>query len=183
MPDPVVPPELLDRKTPPDVRVTLEAREPVKDPTLGIAVNVPAGPAPKHRLVTLGDSLTHGFQSFAIFNTDLSYPAIIAHELGWLDSFRRPSYQGFGGLPLNLEYLVRSLERAYGDKVNWWELWTAGFTLRGVMDQIEDHWERGPGAQLPPRGGINHNLAGVRLGPAGHAGAERGGVPPGPRAA
>src|ERR1044072_708958 len=51
---------------------------------------------PENRIVLIGDSLTHGFQSGAIFNTDLSYGAIIAHELGWLD-YRFPPYPGFGG--------------------------------------------------------------------------------------
>jgi hypothetical protein len=48
--------------------------------------------------VTIGDSLTQGFQSGAIYDTDLSYPAIIAYEMGWLDWFRRPHYNGFGGV-------------------------------------------------------------------------------------
>lgn len=159
MPNPPIPPELVDPKTPPDVNVTLHAREPVWDPTLGVKVAAAGGPAPTHRLVTIGDSLTHGFQSGAIFNTDLSYPAIIAHEMGWLDSFRRPTYPGYGGLPVNLEYLVRELEAEYGEKINWWELAPALFTVRHVMDEIEDYWERGSGSHVPNRKGILHNLA------------------------
>src|SRR5262245_36928546 len=95
-----------DPKTPPEVIVTLEAREPAWNPTLGIDVPKDTARA-THRLVTLGDSITHGFQSGAIFNTDISYPAIVAWELGWYDHFRRPQYNGFGGLPLNIEYLIR----------------------------------------------------------------------------
>jgi hypothetical protein len=56
--------------------------------------------------VAIGDSLTHGFQSAAIFNTDLSHPAIIAYEMGMLDRFRFPRYDGHGGLPLNIELLT-----------------------------------------------------------------------------
>jgi hypothetical protein len=113
----------------------------------------------RHRLVTLGDSLTHGFQSGAVFNTDLSYPAIISYEMGLLDAFRRPSYSGYGGLPINIEYLVRELEKTYGTKLNVWELGAALFSVRHVMDEIEDYWERGAGSQVPNRKGINHNLA------------------------
>jgi hypothetical protein len=146
--------------TPPDVEITTEARPPVTDPTLGIPVVLPPPPAaPRHRLVTLGDSLTHGFQSGAVFNTDLSYPAIIAYELGWLDSFRRPGYPGYGGLPINLEYVIRELEKTYGTKLNVWELGAALFSVRHVMGEIEDYWERGAGAQVPNRKSINHNLA------------------------
>ncbi|MFH7026708.1 MAG: hypothetical protein ACHBN1_15170 [Heteroscytonema crispum UTEX LB 1556] len=46
---------------------------------------------PRHRLVTIGDSVTQGFQSGAIFKTEQSYPAIIAVELGWRE-FRFPIY-------------------------------------------------------------------------------------------
>src|SRR2546425_5211086 len=115
-----VPEDLRDPKTPAEVTIRLEARRPVTDPTLGIAVQPASGPRPKHWLVVLGDSLSHGFQSAAIFNTDLSYPAIIARELGWYDSFRHPEYRAFGGLPLNLEYLARELEHRYGPEIPWW---------------------------------------------------------------
>ena len=152
-------PKLLDPRTPPDVIVTLEPREPVTDPTLGIAVpDQPRDPL-THRLVTIGDSLTHGFQSGAIFNTDLSYPAIIAHEMGIAGRFRFPRYEGHGGLPLNIELLVRVLEQRFGAGIDWWELGLAAFTLRQHMSDVEDWWERGPGSRVPDFNEINHNLA------------------------
>jgi len=113
---------------------------------------------PPHRLVAIGDSLTHGFQSGAIFNTDLSYPAIIAYELGWYDQFRRPTYAGLGGLPLNIELLLRDLEQRYGTRVDWWETPLAVFRTRQFMDEVENYWERGPGAHPPEFTAINHNL-------------------------
>lgn len=67
------------------------------DPTLGRSFSVDTEGTPRHRLVAIGDSLTHGFQSGAVFNTDLSYPAIIAKELGWFDEYRYPRYGGHGG--------------------------------------------------------------------------------------
>ena len=48
-------------------------------------------------------------QRGAIYNTDISYPPIIAHELGFSD-FRYPIYRGPGGLPFNIEYVLRDLE-------------------------------------------------------------------------
>jgi len=85
-------------------RAGAETRSPATDPTLGVKVKLRANGAqpPRNRLVVIGDSLTHGFQSGAVFNTDLSYGAIIAHELGWLNEFRYPRYPGFGGLPFNI---------------------------------------------------------------------------------
>ena len=69
----VVTADMLDAKTPADVIIRAEARCPETDPTLGIPVIVNSQGSPRHRLVTIGDSLTQGFQSGAIFNTSLSY--------------------------------------------------------------------------------------------------------------
>jgi hypothetical protein len=140
------------------IRSGAETRKPEFDPTLGIALAPQQdGPPAKHRLVTLGDSLSHGFQSGSVYNTDLSYPAIIAWEMGW-DEFRYPRYPGYGGLPLNLEYLLRELEGVVGDKLNWWESGAALFKLRNVMDEIEDYYERGPG-RFGPSSDVIHNLS------------------------
>ncbi|WP_235900392.1 hypothetical protein [Lolliginicoccus suaedae] len=138
-------------------------REPATDPTLGIPLPATVASTrsgtPPHRLVVIGDSLSQGFQSFAIHNTDLSYPAIIARELGWQRSFRFPRYRGHGGLPMNLEYLLRVLEDKHGARLDWWDLPLAPFTVHSWMAQVEDYWERGPGSIEPPPGPINHNLS------------------------
>jgi hypothetical protein len=153
-------PEDLDPKTPKDVIVTKDAREPSFDPTLKIDLTLPAqADPPRHRLVTIGDSLTHGFQSGAIFNTDISYPAIIAYELGWYENFRHPNYRGFGGLPLNIELLLRTLEQKHGSQIDWWETALAAFNVRHFMGEVEDWWERGPGSHVPNVLNLNHNLA------------------------
>ena len=154
-----VPDELKDPGTPSEVQIRLQAPAPITDPTLGTPIARRAGADARHRLVTLGDSLTHGFQSFAIFNTDLSYPAIIASELGWYDSFRHPEYRRFGGLPLNLEYIARELDARYGARINWWELGSALFYLHHALDEICEYWEEGRGSRLPQTAGIMHNLA------------------------
>jgi hypothetical protein len=67
----------------------------VEDPTLGITVANAWQGAPVHRLVTIGDSLSQGYASGAVYQTDLSYSAIIADELGW-DGLRYPRYGGPG---------------------------------------------------------------------------------------
>ncbi|MFF5077428.1 hypothetical protein ACFY36_10275 [Actinoplanes sp. NPDC000266] len=145
--------------TPPDVEITDQARTPVEDPTLGIGVTVDRDGTPPHRLVTIGDSLTHGMRSGAVYQTELSAPAIVAHELGWLDQFRYPTYGGPGGLPLNIELFLRELQDRYGDKVDWWELPLALYSARQWMDGGEDYWERGPGSAVPTTTSIPHNLA------------------------
>jgi hypothetical protein len=157
----VVTPQMLDAQTPPDVIIRSEARRPETDPTLGISVTVDRIGTPGHRLVTLGDSLTHGFQSGAIFKTNLSYPSLIAQELGWQSQFRYPTYNSPGdGLPLNLESVARSLENQFGEKIDWYEVPAAALFANGYLNDIENYWERGAGSILPaPKGTINHNLA------------------------
>ncbi len=150
----------LPSDTPDDVVAAAAGgpRVPQFDPTVGIPVVPPGGDAP-HRLVVIGDSLSQGFQSGAIFNTDLSYPAIIAHQLGRLDQFRFPRYGGPGGLPLNIELLLRTLEERFGPRLDLWEVPLALFAARAFMDQVEDYWERGPGSEAPTFSAINHNLS------------------------
>ena len=145
---------------PDDVVIRSEARRPETDPTLGIPVTIDRQGTPRHRLVTIGDSVTQGFQSGAIFKTSLSYPAIIANAMGW-GQFRYPTYDSpGGGLPLNLESLARQLEQRFGDKLDWFELPAALAFGQGYLDQIEDYWERGAGSIPPePKSPINHNLA------------------------
>ena len=153
-------PEELAPGTPDEVIERAESgpRVPAFDPTLGRAVAADGAGERKHRLVAIGDSLTHGFQSGAIYNTDLSYGATIARELGWT-GFRFPRYGGPGGLPLNLEYILRDLEQRFGSRIDPWEVPVALFRAREVMDRIEDYWERGGGAAPPAVSGINHALA------------------------
>ncbi|WP_051745136.1 hypothetical protein [Streptomyces yerevanensis] len=136
-----------------------EPRVPETDPTVGVEVNSDWQGEPKHRLVAIGDSLTQGFQSGAIFNTGLSYPAIVAYEMGCVEQFRYPLYEGFGGLPFNIELLLRDLHARYGRAVDWWEVPLALFRARTLMAQGEEHWEQGRGLSVPPTTAIMHNLA------------------------
>lgn len=153
---------------PESVQIKMEPHAPYPDPTLGVEKRQEAGETagrgtvastPVNRLVTIGDSLTHGFQSGAIYNTRLSWPRIVAWELGDDTSFRFPTYDAFGGLPLNLEYIIRDLEQHYGASLNILELPLAGFRVSHLLSQIEDYWERGPGSAPPRSAQIMHNLA------------------------
>jgi hypothetical protein len=145
---------------PSDVKITHRARAPEHDPKLGIDVNPPTRREASHRLVALGDSLTMGFQSGAITRADLSYPAMIARELGCYDSFRHPNFLEFGGLGMPIEYLVRQLEghRRAGRREAGVSVDDLGF-LESVLSQVKDHWDRGPAdIEISAGGGIMHNL-------------------------
>ena len=81
----------FDSNTPADVVVTDTAPPRITDPTLGVPLGeppvgtVPAPDHPAHTLVTIGDSLTHGVSSGAVFHTTLSWPAQVAAAAGVSD--------------------------------------------------------------------------------------------------
>jgi hypothetical protein len=146
--------------TPDGFTITASAPEPVLDPTLGIAVAPPTGASlPRHRLVTLGDSITMGFQSLAIHNTAHSYPAIIAGRLGLgADDFRFPTYEPMGGLPLNLEAALRVVE---AEEDTWWQAPEALAKLAGWAHDVEEFWttQADTDATFQPQPGLMHNLS------------------------
>jgi hypothetical protein len=158
--------QMIDQDFPAEVKAVISAnpKVPEFDPTMGVTIATKSIAAtPPHRLVTVGDSLTQGYQSGAIFNTDISYPMMIAWEMGWDRNFRHPApYNAYGGLQSNIEYYLRHLESRFGDRIDWWETAPAIFAVRALMDENEDYWERGAGANLydpPTQKEINHNLA------------------------
>src|SRR5215211_1475735 len=126
---------------PSDLVIRYEPRKPETDPTLGIPVTAARGEPPAHRLVVLGDSISQGFMSGAIFRTEMSWPAIVAYELGLLlappgtqtdrtDIFRYPIYEppsGPGGLPFDLERFLKKLQAQYGTDLSLAELFRAAF--------------------------------------------------------
>ena len=113
-----------------------------------------------HRLVCLGDSLTQGFKSGAIFEPALSFPAIIAWEMGLSGTeFRYADFSGEGGLPVNIEHLLRRVDQQFGRQLSPWETPLAGIYLQRWMDRTEDYWERGAGSQPLLYPGPHQNLA------------------------
>jgi hypothetical protein len=111
------------------------------------------------KLVAIGDSLTQGFQSLAITHTDLSFPAMIAERMGLdLDTFRLPDFRGAGGLPCSIEWLARRLEDVYGPDISTFEWIRALHRIPALLDEVEDHWERGKGSR-PSKNVDYHNLA------------------------
>ena len=127
---------------PAGLEINFEPRRPEFDPTLSIEVDVERRGEPRNRLVTIGDSITHGFMSGAIFRTDLSWPAIVAFELGEFPTFRRPVYEspsGPGGIPLDIERALRSFEARFGSKADWYEYVGIARWLQRYLDKVEDY--------------------------------------------
>jgi hypothetical protein len=112
----------------------------------------------KHRLIAIGDSLTQGFFNGAIDRSEWSYPALVAAARG-VEDFASPRFGGPGGIPLNLEWLIRRLVDRFGERVSLLELPAAIVTVHRSLDEIEDYWERGPGSLAHPDTTYHHNLA------------------------
>ena len=162
-----------DAEIPADLEIHTEPREPERDPTLGIAVTVADATVPKHRLVAIGDSISHGFISGAIFHTGLSWPAIVAYELGLLlappgtttdrtDIYRYPVYEppnGPGGLPFDIERFLKKLQAQYGTSISFTELFKAAFFANRYLDGIEQFWERDSDRLVPLLSATPHNLS------------------------
>ena len=113
----------------------------------------------KHRLVVIGDSLSQGFMSGAIHRTDISNPVMVAEALGVRESFVVPDFHGEGGLPVNLERILNEMGKHYGREISWWEFVPMAVRLRGILDRVEDYWERGKGARPYPQRAICNNLS------------------------
>ena len=109
-------------------------------------------------LVVIGDSLSQAFMSGAVSRVDLSYGAMIAEALGEQGRFRTPSFEGAGGLPLNIEKLLREMSGRFGEKVSWYEFLPMLMATREFMAGVEKYWERGAGSQ-PVESALYHNLA------------------------
>ena len=111
------------------------------------------------RLVTIGDSLTQGFQHGAVRRTAWSFPAMVARALG-AEPFRQPDFtaNGDGGPLLDLELMLDRLSTVCGTRIDLWDIPLAGVTLEETMRRVENYWERGPGMQPSDTGPIHHNL-------------------------
>jgi lysophospholipase L1-like esterase len=113
----------------------------------------------QHRLVAIGDSLTQGFLNGAVHRTDWSFPAQVARALGERGRFRSPLFDGPGGIPLNLEWILRRLGDRFGDRIGWLEAPAAILEVHRLLDEIETYWERGPGSRPVTGATLHHNLA------------------------
>lgn len=113
------------------------------------------------KLVAIGDSITQGFQSGAIYRTEWSYPTLIARTmgLGIPRDFPIPTFAG-SGLPLNIEQALHWMKIELGSQIDTRE-WIFEFPqlLWEFTDAVEDLYEREPSSLTSKYGGFYHNLA------------------------
>jgi hypothetical protein len=135
-------------------------KPPTISPTMGITIDPPAPvefakmiihpeptPPAKHKLVVIGDSLSHGFKHGAVHDTRLSWGAILATELG--ASFRTPFFNYGDGMPINIEALSRAMGLTIDPSMPILKLPKAYLTLRNQMSTTYQAWTRGA-ARLAP---------------------------------
>jgi hypothetical protein len=113
------------------------------------------------KLVAIGDSLTQGFQSAAIYRTDWSFPAIIARSMGLTipNDFPIPRFPG-SGLPLNIEQFLRWSRNRLDSEIDLAEwIFQFPFLLDRFMDDVEDLYEGRTDYRPAVYGGFYYNLA------------------------
>jgi hypothetical protein len=104
------------------------------------------------KLFTIGDSLSQGFMSGAAARTDQSYSTLIARAMGLNPAssgkegsdYYYPEWKK-GGLPANLENIMRRLNRRYGADIRGMEWVTILHHINRVIDESEDYYEREEG--------------------------------------
>ena len=114
------------------------------------------------KLLTIGDSVSQGFMSLAAARTDLSFSTLLARKLGLGPAdYRYPDWPA-EGIPLNIEAILRRLNRRYGSDISRLEWFTVLQTVNDVVDEAEDYYERGAGSadqRYPGEVTFFHNLA------------------------
>lgn len=95
----------------------------------------------KHKLVVLGDSISQGFNNGGIYRTDINFPAFLARCFEPEPEFRQPSFVAQGGIPLNLEAIIRGLADDFGDTLEWNEYLPAAKYLYTTLRRIKKYWE------------------------------------------
>ena len=135
----------MSHALPEDLVIRRQQAPIIYDSTLGVTVAaaraVPDAPA-RYPFVAIGDSLTHGVQSGAVFHTEQSWPAQVARAIG-AAPFDYPHYGGpVNGLPVNIEAVLRRVEDRYDTVLAAWEVLPAIATVWNLLDANEDYWER-----------------------------------------
>jgi hypothetical protein len=105
------------------------------------------------KLFTIGDSLSQGFMSLSPARTDLCYSTLISHALG-INNYTYPEFK-FGGIGINLENVLRSLEVKFGNDIKGIEWAGVLCAINDTIDLSEDHYERKEGREDMPYDGGN----------------------------
>lgn len=98
---------------------------------------------PEHKLVVIGDSLSQGFQNGGIYRTDLSFPGFLSQCFEPELPFDQPLFTAQGGIPINLEILIRGISEKYNEPFKWSDYLAAANDLYSTLRRIKRYWEGG----------------------------------------
>jgi hypothetical protein len=115
------------------------------------------------KLFTVGDSISQGFMSLAAARTDLSYSTLIARAMGLKlgEEYSYPEWAA-GGLPLNLEVILRLLTKRYGSDLSIFEALGVLRTIHEFASENKTYYETGAGsatAKAPEGVEYFHNVS------------------------
>lgn len=97
------------------------------------------------KLFAIGDSLTQGFMSGAAAQANQSYVKLVADVLQ-ATPFHVCDYWPRGGIPLNIENLLRDLEKRFGTDVSGPIEWPLAINaISNFLDSLENYWENEEG--------------------------------------
>jgi hypothetical protein len=98
------------------------------------------------KLFTIGDSVSQGYMSLAAARTDLSYSTLIAGAMGLKlgEDYAYPRWAA-GGLPLNLEVVLRRLNERYGNDLSIFETLGVLRTIYEFTSETKSYYETGTG--------------------------------------
>lgn len=95
----------------------------------------------KHKIVVIGDSIAQGFQNGGIYRTDLGFPAFLNRCFEPEPPMDLPLFTAQGGIPINLEILVRGLSDEFGSSLEWKEYLPAATHIYRTLRRIKKYWE------------------------------------------
>lgn len=105
----------------------------------------------KHKLITIGDSLTQGFQNSAIHRTDINYPSFLMEALQPKGRFCQPTFYEQGGIPLNLETLLCGIEEFKKGEVDWNGSIEVANHIYSTLRRIKKFWDGNPKLRVYPK--------------------------------
>jgi hypothetical protein len=101
------------------------------------------------KLFTIGDSVAQGYMSAASARTDLCFSTLLAKCLGISSNYSYPVWEK-GGIPINIENLLRELENRFGNSIDKFEWFSALPTINNLLQETENYYETGGGDEYSP---------------------------------
>lgn len=112
----------------------------------------------KHRLAAMGDSMAQGFKNGGIYRVDLSFPAFLGRAMGDFP-FEVPSFSAQGGIPINMEVLVRGLQEEFGNEITFRNSFQTAREIYNTLRRIKSYWEGHMKSLKVERNSPYHNQA------------------------